>query len=180
MIRATILALAALAALQPAAWADGLSKKAKGELAARGGGYVDAEYDPETVARLFEESGGPSNLPPGRTASRIKDIAMVQSARDNQLIGYGLVIGLQGTGDGLRNAPFTEQSIRAMLQNLGIATEGGQARAKNVAAVIVTANLPAFVQSGSRIDVTVSSLGAATSLAGRTQVITPLRAPDGE
>ena len=67
---------------------------------------------------------------------------MLQSARDNQLVGYGLVIGLQGTGDSLRNSPFTEQSIRAMLENLGIAMEGGRARAKNVAAVIVTANLP--------------------------------------
>src|SRR5690606_27351627 len=98
----------------------------------------------------------------------------------NQLIGYGLVIGLQGTGDNLRSAPFTEQSIRAMLQNLGIATEGGQARAKNVAAVIVTANMPAFVQSGARIDVTVSSLGDASSLTGGTLVMTPLRAPDGD
>ena len=103
---------------------------------------------------------------PATAASRIKDVAMIQSARDNQLIGYGLVIGLAGTGDSLRNSPFTEQSIRAMLQNLGIATEGGQARAKNVAAVIVTANLPAFVQSGSRIDVSVSSMGDATALTG--------------
>lgn len=100
--------------------------------------------------------------------------------RDNQLVGYGLVIGLQGTGDGLRNAPFTEQSIRAMLQNLGIATEGGQARVKNVAAVIVTANLPPFIQSGSRIDVNVASLGDATSLAGGTLIMTPMRAPDGD
>nr|WP_265519473.1 flagellar basal body P-ring protein FlgI [Nitratireductor luteus] len=113
-------------------------------------------------------------------ASRIKDIAQLQAARDNQLVGYGLVIGLKGTGDSLRNAPFTEQSIRAMLENLGIATEGGRARAKNVAAVIVTANLPPFVQSGARIDVTVSSLGDATSLAGGTLVMTPLRAADGE
>ena len=117
---------------------------------------------------------------PATAASRIKDVAMIQSARDNQLIGYGLVIGLAGTGDSLRNSPFTEQSIRAMLQNLGIATEGGQARAKNVAAVIVTANLPAFVQSGSRIDVSVSSMGDATALTGGTLVMTPLRAPDGE
>lgn len=113
-------------------------------------------------------------------ASRIKDIAQLQSARDNQLVGYGLVIGLQGTGDSLRNSPFTEQSIRAMLQNLGIATEGGQARSKNVAAVIVTANLPAFVQSGSRIDVNVSSMGDAASLQGGTLIMTPLRAADGE
>lgn len=113
-------------------------------------------------------------------ASRIKDVAMLQAARDNQLVGYGLVIGLQGSGDSLRNAPFTEQSIRAMLQNLGIASEGGRARAKNVAAVIVTANLPPFVQSGARIDVSVSSLGDATSLSGGTLVMTPLRAADGE
>ena len=112
--------------------------------------------------------------------SRIKDIATLQSARDNQLVGYGLVIGVQGTGDGLRNSPFTEQSVRAMLENLGISTQGGQSRAKNVAAVIVTANLPPFVQSGTRIDVSVSSLGDATSLAGGTLVMTPLRAPDGE
>lgn len=117
---------------------------------------------------------------PALPASRIKDIATLQAARDNQLVGYGLVIGLQGSGDGLRNSPFTEQSIRAMLENLGIATEGGRARAKNVAAVIVTANLPAFVQSGSRIDVTVSSLGDATSLSGGTLVMTPMRAPDGQ
>jgi flagellar P-ring protein precursor FlgI len=127
------------------------------------------------------ETGGPSTLPvPSGPISRIKDIASVQSARDNQLIGYGLVIGLAGTGDNLRSAPFTEQSIRAMLQNLGIATEGGQSRVKNVAAVIVTANMPAFVQSGARIDVTVSSMGDASSLSGGTLVMTPLRAPDGE
>jgi flagellar P-ring protein precursor FlgI len=117
---------------------------------------------------------------PAGAVSRIKDIATLQSSRDNQLIGYGLVIGLQGSGDGLRNSPFTEQSMRAMLENLGIATEGGRVRATNVAAVIVTANMPPFVQSGARIDVTVSSLGDAASLAGGTLVMTPLRAADGE
>lgn len=116
----------------------------------------------------------------GFTVSRIKDVATLQSARDNQLVGYGLVIGLQGTGDGLRNSPFTEQSMRAMLENLGISTRGGASRSRNVAAVIVTANLPPFVQSGARIDVNVSSMGDATSLAGGTLVMTPLRAPDGE
>ena len=120
----------------------------------------------------FRASSGP--------ISRIKDIAMLQSARDNQLVGYGLVIGLSGSGDSLRNSPFTEQSIRAMLENLGIATEGGRSRAKNVAAVIVTANMPPFVQSGARIDVTVSSLGDATSLTGGTLIMTPLKAADGE
>ncbi|MEQ1954276.1 flagellar basal body P-ring protein FlgI [Mesorhizobium sp. CN2-181] len=133
-------------------------------------GAGDGTYDDQTV--LYD----------GRhlTTARIKDIAQLQSSRDNQLIGYGLVIGLKGTGDGLRNAPFTEQSIRAMLENLGIASEGGRSRAKNVAAVIVTANLPPFVQSGARIDVSVSSLGDATSLQGGTLVMTPLKAPNGE
>lgn len=112
--------------------------------------------------------------------SRIKDVAELQVARDNQLVGYGLVIGLNGTGDGLRNSPFTEQSIRAMLENLGVAAEGGRTRAENVAAVIVTADLPPFVQSGARIDVSVSSLGDADSLAGGTLVMTPLRAADGD
>jgi flagellar P-ring protein precursor FlgI len=116
----------------------------------------------------------------GLTPARIKDVATLQSARDNQLVGYGLVIGLQGTGDGLRNSPFTEQSMRAMLENLGISTRGGQSRSKNIAAVIVTANLPPFVQAGTRIDVNVSSMGDATSLTGGTLVMTPLRAPDGE
>ena len=112
--------------------------------------------------------------------SRVKDIATLQSARDNQLVGYGLVVGLQGSGDSLRNAPFTEQSMRSMLDNLGIATAEGRARLKNIAAVIVTANLPAFVRQGSRIDVSVSSLGDATSLGGGQLVMTPLRAANGE
>jgi len=119
-------------------------------------------------------------VPSAANKTQIKHVAQLQAARDNQLVGYGLVIGLNGTGDSLRNAPFTEQSIRAMLENLGIASEGGRARAENVAAVIVTANLPPFVQSGARIDVSVSSLGDATSLAGGTLVVTPLRAADGE
>ncbi|WP_198174208.1 flagellar basal body P-ring protein FlgI [Mesorhizobium xinjiangense] len=141
------------------------------------GGFAGGGGAGRDIAAL----GGPSHLPePSGASARIKDIAMVQSARDNQLIGYGLVIGLNGTGDGLRNAPFTEQSVRAMLQNLGIVLDGGRNRAKNVAAVIVTTSLPPFVQSGARIDVNVSSLGDATSLAGGTLVMTPLRAPDGE
>lgn len=144
----------------------------------QGQGQVGAGQD---VNYRIEIAAGPSSLPTVvGPISRIKDIATIQTARDNQLIGYGLVIGLQGSGDGMRNSPFTEQSIRAMLQNLGIAMEGGQARARNVAAVIVTATLPAFVQSGARIDVSVSSLGDATSLQGGTLVMTPLRAPDGD
>ena len=94
-----------------------------------------------------------------RLRSRIKDVASVQSGRDNQLIGYGLVVGLQGTGDSLRSSPFTAQSLRAMLQNLGISTQDDESRSKNIAAVLVTANLPPFASPGSRIDVTVGSLG---------------------
>ena len=146
--------------------------------AATSDGYI--HDTPAAKSVRFASNGGPSALPSLGAPSRIKDIATLQSSRDNQLIGYGLVIGLQGSGDNLRSAPFTDQSIRAMLQNLGISLQGGQARAKNVAAVIVTANMPAFVQSGARIDVTVSSLGDATSLTGGTLVMTPLRAPDGE
>jgi flagellar P-ring protein FlgI len=112
---------------------------------------------------------------PIEAASRIKDVATLQSARDNQLVGYGLVIGLQGTGDNPRNAPFTEQSMRAMLENLGIATQGTSARSRNVAAVIVTADLPPFVRSGDRIDINVAAMGDANSLQGGTLVMTPLR-----
>ncbi len=113
-------------------------------------------------------------------AARIKDIASLQAGRDNQLIGYGLIVGLQGTGDGLRSSPFTEQSMRAMLQNLGISTQGGQSSAKNTAAVMVTANLPPFASPGSRLDVTVSSLGDATSLRGGTLIMTSLTGADGQ
>lgn len=116
----------------------------------------------------------------GLADSRIKDITSLQDARDNQLIGYGLVIGLQGTGDGLRNSPYTEQSLRAMLENLGISTKGGAAQSKNVAAVIVTANLPPFSSRGSRIDVSVSSLGDAKSLRGGTLVMTSLSGADSQ
>lgn len=113
-------------------------------------------------------------------AARLKDVASLQSARDNQLIGYGLVVGLQGTGDALANSPYTDQSLRAMLQNLGIATEGGTSRSRNIAAVLVTATLPPFASLGSRIDVNISSLGDATSLRGGTLVMTSLSGADGE
>jgi flagellar P-ring protein precursor FlgI len=122
---------------------------------------------------------GPANLHAEATA-RIKDVASLQAGRDNQLIGYGLVVGLQGSGDGLRNSPFTEQSLRAMLQNLGISTQGGESRSKNIAAVMVTASLPPFASPGSRMDVAVSSLGDATSLRGGTLVMTSLTGADGQ
>ena len=113
-------------------------------------------------------------------ASRIKDITSIQGLRDNQLIGYGLVMGLQATGDSLRNSPFTDQSIRSMLDRLGVNVEAGSVKSKNVAAVVVTAILPPFVGKGERIDVTVSSIGDASSLAGGQLVMTPLVAADGE
>jgi flagellar P-ring protein precursor FlgI len=117
---------------------------------------------------------------PAFASSRIKDIADVQGIRENQLVGYGLVIGLAGTGDTMRNSPFTEQSTRSMLQRLGVGVPPGSIRAQNVAAVVVTAKLPPFVSPGERIDVTVSSLGDATSLMGGTLVLTPLSAADGK
>src|SRR5438105_15668624 len=101
-----------------------------------------------------------------QAAVRIKDIADIRGMRENQIVGYGLVIGLNGTGDTLRNSPFTQQSLQSMLDRMGINVRGAIARTRNVAAVIVTAELPAFIGKGSRIDVTVSSLGDATSLAG--------------
>ena len=116
---------------------------------------------------------------PALATSRIKDITDVQGIRDNQLVGYGLVMGLAGTGDSMRNSPFTEQSARSMLLKMGVAVPEGSIRAKNVAAVVVTAKLPPFVSPGERIDITVSSLGDATSLMGGTLVMTPLSAADG-
>ncbi len=116
---------------------------------------------------------------PAAAAVRIKDIAQIEGIRDNQLIGYGLVIGLNGTGDTLRNAPFTEQSLQSMLDRLGINVRNTSLRTRNVAAVMVTADLPPFMNRGQRIDVTVSSLGDAASLLGGTLVLTPLSAADG-
>lgn len=113
---------------------------------------------------------------------RIKDIADVEGVRDNQLVGYGLVVGLNGTGDRLRNAIFTRQSLVGMLERLGVNTRDNETRldTRNVAAVMVTANLPAFSRPGSRIDIAVSALGDATDLQGGTLIVTPLLAADGE
>ncbi len=113
------------------------------------------------------------------SATRVKDITTVQGIRDNQLVGYGLVIGVAGTGDSFRNSPFTEQSMRSMLRRMGVGIEPGSMKSKNVAAVAVTAILPPFVSEGAKIDVEVSSLGDATSLTGGILVMTPLIAADG-
>jgi flagellar P-ring protein precursor FlgI len=112
-------------------------------------------------------------------ASRIKDLANVEGVRQNQLIGYGLVVGLNGTGDTLNNIPFTRQSLQAMLERLGVNIRGQTLRTGNVAAVMVTANLPAFGTQGTRIDVTVSALGDSKSLQGGTLLVTPLLSADG-
>jgi flagellar P-ring protein precursor FlgI len=117
---------------------------------------------------------------PGFTASRIKDIVDVEGVRKNQLIGYGIVVGLNGTGDSVRNAPFTKQSLEAMLERLGVNVRDANLNTKNVAAVMVTAELPAFSASGSRMDVSVSAMGDAKSLLGGTLLVTPLLGADGE
>jgi flagellar P-ring protein FlgI len=115
---------------------------------------------------------------PTWASSRIKDLANVEGVRENQLIGYGLVVGLNGTGD-TNNSPFTKQSITAMLERLGVNIHGQTLNLKNVAAVMVTANLPAFSTQGTRIDVTVSALGDAKNLQGGTLLVTPLLGADG-
>jgi flagellar P-ring protein precursor FlgI len=112
-------------------------------------------------------------------ASRIKDLANIEGVRQNQLIGYGLVVGLNGSGDTLNNIPFTKQSLQAMLERMGVNIRGQTIRTGNVAAVMVTANLPAFSTQGTRIDITVSALGDAKSLQGGTLLVTPLLGADG-
>jgi flagellar P-ring protein precursor FlgI len=112
-------------------------------------------------------------------SSRIKDLVNVEGVRENQLIGYGLVVGLNGTGDTLNNIPFTKQSLTAMLERLGVNVRGQTLRTGNVAAVMVTANLPPFATQGTRIDITVSALGDSKSLSGGTLLVTPLLGADG-
>lgn len=114
--------------------------------------------------------------------SRIKDIADFEGVRDNMLVGYGLVVGLNGTGDTLNNSPFTQQSLIGMLERLGVNTRDNltNLNTKNVAAVMVTATLPGFARQGSRIDVTVNALGDSDSLLGGTLLVTPLLGADGE
>lgn len=112
--------------------------------------------------------------------SRIKDIASVEGVRSNQLVGYGLVVGLNGTGDSLRNCPLTRQSLEGMMERQGVNIRGSTANTKNVAAVMVTADLPAFVTPGARIDVNVSAMCDAKSLLGGTVLVTALQGADGE
>ena len=123
-----------------------------------------------------------SAAPAALAQVRIKDIADVEGVRDNQLVGYGLVVGLNGTGDRLDSAVFTRQSLIGMLERLGVNTrdQENKLQTKNVAAVMVTANLPAFARSGSRIDIAVSALGDAKDLTGGVLLVTPLLGADGE
>ena len=114
-------------------------------------------------------------------AMRLKDVATVQGVRNNQLVGYGLVVGLDGTGDQTTSTPFTTQSLAAMLQQMGVTVPPGtNMQLKNVAAVMVTAQLPPFAQPGQQIDINVSSLGNAKSLRGGTLIATPLKGADGQ
>ncbi len=112
--------------------------------------------------------------------SRIKDIVDFEGVRENMLVGYGIVVGLAGTGDTLNNSPFTRQSLAAMLERLGVNTRDATLNTKNVAAVMVTAKLPPFAATGSPVDATVSALGDAKSLLGGTLLVTPLLGADGE
>jgi flagellar P-ring protein FlgI len=129
------------------------------------------------VSSLLAFQGDPTAL----AASRIKDIVQFEGVRNNKLVGYGLVVGLAGTGDSLRNAPMTQQSLQAMLERLGVNTRSAaNIDTKDVAAVMVTAELPPFSAPGSAIDVTVSAMGDAKSLLGGTLLVTPLLGADGQ
>lgn len=119
----------------------------------------------------------------GQTAAspvRLKDLVVFDGVRGNDLVGYGLVVGLNGTGDSLRNSPFTENIMATLLERLGVNVAQQQLRPKNVAAVMVTAALPPFARAGSQIDVSVSAIGDASSLLGGTLIMTPLSAADGD
>jgi flagellar P-ring protein precursor FlgI len=117
---------------------------------------------------------------PGSTQVMVRDLVSVEGIRSNQLVGYGLVVGLQASGDTLRNSQFTQQSLSAMLERMGVNVTGLQMQTRNTAAVVVTATLPAFARQGSVLDATVASLGDAKSLAGGALMVTPLMGADGE
>ncbi|WP_143435248.1 flagellar basal body P-ring protein FlgI [Henriciella aquimarina] len=121
-----------------------------------------------------------SPLPDAQAQSRIRDVVDVEGVRQNDLIGYGIVVGLNGTGDSVRNSPFTEDSLTYMLERLGVNVQGEDIKPDNVAAVLVTATLPSFARNGSTVDVSVSSIGDASSLEGGTLVLTPLKAANNE
>ncbi len=111
---------------------------------------------------------------------RLKDITELEGVRANDLVGYGLVVGLKGTGDGIRNSPYTQEAFTGLLERLGVNVQGENFNSRNVAAVIVTSTLPPFARAGSKVDVNVAAIGDASSLLGGTLVMTPLRAGDGD
>lgn len=117
---------------------------------------------------------------PSEAQTRIRDVVDVEGVRKNDLIGYGIVVGLNGTGDTVRNSPYTEDSLTYMLERLGVNVQGEDIKPDNVAAVLVTATLPSFARNGSSVDVSVSSIGDAESLEGGTLILTPLKGADGE
>jgi flagellar P-ring protein precursor FlgI len=122
----------------------------------------------------------PGTIAPALATSRIKDIADFEGVRENQLVGYGIVVGLNGTGDDLESAVFTRESLIGMLERLGVNARDEDLETDNVAAVMVTATLPPFSRQGAEIDVTISALGDATSLQGGTLLVTPMVGADGE
>ena len=127
------------------------------------------------IGAVFLLAGGQA-----AASSRIKDIADFEGVRENQLVGYGLVVGLNGTGDNIKSINFAKESLISMLDQLGINARDGQLKSKNIAAVMVTASLPPFARKGSRIDVMVSAMGDAKSLQGGTLIATPLSGANGE
>src|ERR1700726_2327562 len=119
-----------------------------------------------------------AGVEPAASASRIKDLVNIEGIRQNQLIGYGLVVGLNHTGDFLNNIPFTKQSLQAMLERLGVNIRGQTINTRNVAAVMVTGSLPPFATQGTRMDVTVSALGDAKNLPPTALLVTPALGAD--
>ena len=113
-------------------------------------------------------------------AVKLKDLVEIEGVRGNDLVGYGLVVGLNGTGDGLRNIPYTEEALSSLLERLGVNVQGEDFRPKNIAAVLVTGTLPPFARTGSQIDVSISAIGDATNLNGGMLIMTPLNAADGQ
>lgn len=136
----------------------------------------------KTLAWLMAFVGLSLLAPPlqGDAQSRIRDIVDVEGVRQNDLIGYGIVVGLNGTGDTVRNSPFTEDSLTYTLERLGVNVQGEDIKPDNVAAVLVTATLPSFARNGSTVDVSVSSIGDAESLEGGMLILTPLKGADNE
>lgn len=172
----TGLTAAATATTLAAASGSAMSKPTSGAPSSRRPGFRKAGRFLLT-ALLLALIGFPGSADAG---SRVKDIADFEGIRDNMLVGYGLVVGLNGTGDTLNNAPFTRESLVSMLERLGVNVRSSSLKTDNAAAVMVTATLPPFARQGARIDISISALGDADSLLGGTLLVTPLIGADGE